>query len=56
MPAEKFIKYYRTKTLGNGMYEHVAVLNELGRKKFGKATSVDKIHFKGSKKTLKIKG
>ena len=55
MPVKKFIKYYRTKKLGNGMYEHVAVLNALGRKKFGKDTFVDKIHFKGSKRTIKIK-
>jgi hypothetical protein len=55
MPAKKYIKYYRTKELGNGKYEHVAVLNALGRKKFGKATFVDKIHIKGSKKTIKVK-
>ncbi len=53
MPEKKYIKYYRTKQLGKGRYEHVAILNALGRKKFGKDTFVDRIHIKGSKKTIK---
>lgn len=54
MPNPKYVAYYRTKSLGNGKYEHVAVLNALGRKKFGVATYVDKIHIKGSKHVINI--
>lgn len=54
MPDKRYIAYYRTKSLGNGKYEHVAVLNTLGKEKYGTATYVDRIHIKGSKRIIKI--
>lgn len=54
MPAKKYVKYYRTKDLGNGYYSHVAVLNAAGRRKFGTATVVDKIRRKGSKEVVRV--
>lgn len=49
VPEKKYVKYYRTKDLGKGYYAHIAVLNKLGQKKFGRKTFVDKIRKKGMK-------
>ncbi len=54
MPNKKYVKYYRTKSIGNGYYMHIAVLNKLGQKKFGRKTFVDKIRRKGSKWEMRV--
>lgn len=55
MPNRKYVAYWRTKDLGNGAYTHVAVLNALGRAKFGRATYTDIIRYKGSKRTKRLR-
>lgn len=54
MPEKKYVAYYRTIELGGNKYAHVAYLNSLGREKFGRKTFMDKIHIKGSKKTISV--
>jgi len=54
MPDKKYIKFYRTVELGNNKYMRLAILNGAGRKKFHRNTMADKVHIRGSKKTINI--